>query len=110
MHHFHMGLLNSLNSPLAAANDPNVMLPASNLPPYTFKPSRVKNEWLLAFEPTNCHTQQIVVVAPEGEHRCTRTHACTRTPTHARPRTHAHAAQVRACTPTRPSARLGMSR
>ena len=61
LHHMHSGLLNALSEPLDAATDPSIFLPAFGLPELTFKPSRLKDAWPLAFLCTNCHVQRMLV-------------------------------------------------
>lgn len=46
--------------------DPPTGLAANSLPPLTFKPSRFKDSWPLAFLTTNCHWQQILVNPPRA--------------------------------------------
>ena len=53
--------INSLAQPLETMRDPEGALAAAGLPPLTFKPSRLKDSWPLAFLATNCHVQQVLV-------------------------------------------------
>ena len=61
LHHMHADALHALSEPLAAATDPEHALRAAGLPPLTFKPSRFKDTWPLAFLTTNCHNQRLSV-------------------------------------------------
>ena len=61
LYHMHAGALNSLEVPLDVATAPEMALPDAGLPALSFKPSRLRSEWPLAFVATNCHVQSMVV-------------------------------------------------